>query len=422
MIHSFSELNDYLEQFVPGSIQDGDYYNPNKMYKILSLLDMPQEKLSVVHVAGTSGKTSTCYYIAELLRQSGAKVGLTVSPHIFTINERIQINGVPLAEKKMCQAFTTLIEIKGLVELKPTYFEILVAFAFWVFVEMGCTHAVIEVGLGGLKDGTNVVENPNKVSVITDIGLDHTHILGDTIEKIAVQKAGIIKPHNHVFCYFQDETIHDVIQDTATKNHATLHQLSQKDLDRGTEFIPSLPLFQQRNWLLAREVADFVIERDDLHILSVAQLLESQTVNVPGRMQSVKVEDKLIIFDGAHNPQKLEAFCESIQRDYPGNQIRALIAFSQAKEETLEESMSILHRACSDIIVTEFFMSMDLPHTAVPASKLAGIAKAIGFNNVVVERDYNLAFELLLEDSGDIDLRIVTGSFYLISSLSNKII
>lgn len=419
MINNFVELNEYLKQFIPGSIQDGDFYNPDKMYEILPLLGSPQEKLNIIHVAGTSGKTSTCYYIAGLLEQAGAKVGLTISPHIFQINERIQINLEPLEEKAMCELMNEFVSTPGLLELEPTYFELLIAFALWAFEKAGCTHAVLEVGLGGLKDATNVIKSPNKVCVITDIGLDHTRILGDTIEQIAYQKAGIIQPQNHAFCYEQSEVVNQVIDEQVKNQQAILHRFDQNDLAKNAHFVLDLPLYQKRNWLLAKQVADYVIKRDSLSTLNNEQEAATQKLIIPGRMQLVEVKGKHIVLDGAHNPQKLQAFVNALQSNFPDQSFTLLIAFMESKQATLSESLQLLRRLSDSVIITEFATSSDLPHKVIPASQLAKYCEQAGFDTIIIEPNAEKAFDQLLQHTADV--YVATGSFYLIGSLQPAI-
>lgn len=418
-IANFDELNNYLRQFVPGSIQDGDFYNPDKMYELLPLLGSPEKKTKIVHVAGTSGKTSTSYYIAEMLRTSGAKVGLSVSPHIFEINERVQIDGKPLEEQEMCELFSRFTAVPGLLEKKPTYFELMICFAFWTFVEKECSHAVMEVGLGGLKDATNVIEDLNKIAVITDIGLDHTRILGDTIEKIAYQKAGIIRSNNQVFCYDQDKAINDVIDETVSEQQATLHRYKQTELQQDVVFDDKLPEYQKRNWLLAKQAIEYVVARDQLKTLSDKELLQTQDLAIPARLQRIQYGDKIIVLDGAHNPQKLQMLIKSLMAMYPNKSVAMLIAFMESKQTTLQESLEILHELSDRVIVTEFEASTDLPHKVLPCLDVGKQCKDVGFADVSQEKDRRIAFEKLLSQPEDILL--VTGSFYLIGSLKSKI-
>lgn len=411
-IENFSQLNEYLKQFVPGSIMDGDFYNPDKMHELLKLAGNPQQKLKVIHVAGTSGKTSTSYYVAAMLAKSGHNVGLSVSPHIYEVNERVQVNTEPLSERQMCEMFSEFIDLKGLVDLRPTYFEILVTFAFWIFAETECEYAVIEVGLGGLKDATNVVDDPAKVTVITDIGLDHTKILGDTIEEITAQKAGIIKQGNNVFCYEQGDVVDGIIDVHVKKANATLHRFDQAELEKDTTFTDVLPDYQKRNWLLARNVVEFVAKRDSLKISS-NNLDETQLIEIPARMQQVRIGDKLVILDGAHNPQKLEVLATSLKALYPHKSFAVLTAFVQSKEATLQDSARKVESISKNIIVTEFTLAEDLVHISIPARELGAV-----FENAQVIPDLQKALDQLLKQKEDILL--ITGSFYLIASLGPK--
>ena len=138
---------------------------------LMALAGNPQDRLKTVHIAGTSGKTSTSYYIAALLGAAGKTVGLTVSPHVDSITERIQINGQPLPDAEFCQELETFLDIVKQAPQPPSYFELLYAFALWVFGRRHVDYAVIETGMGGLYDATNVATRADKVCVITDIGL-----------------------------------------------------------------------------------------------------------------------------------------------------------------------------------------------------------------------------------------------------------
>ena len=149
---------------------------------LASLAGHPENQLKVIHIAGTSGKTSTAYYMAALLRAAGKNVGLTVSPHIDSITERVQINGRPLPDEQFCSELEQFLKIVKTAPQAPSFFELLYVFSLWVFARAKVDYAVVETGMGGLFDATNIVTRPDKICIITDIGLDHTHILGDTVE------------------------------------------------------------------------------------------------------------------------------------------------------------------------------------------------------------------------------------------------
>jgi dihydrofolate synthase/folylpolyglutamate synthase len=416
MISDFTELEKYLQQFRPSSMKHA--YTLDRMTKLMGVLGNPQEKINIVHVAGTSGKTSTVYYISALLMAGGAKVGTSVSPHINNVNERVQINGQPIPEVKFCKLFSSFVALPGVIESQPTYFELLTAFAFWVFAETGCTHAVIEVGLGGLLDATNVITNPNKISVITDIGFDHMHILGHTLLEITQQKAGIIQPGNQVFCLQQSSLIVQEISRVAKNRGAKLHIKEQVQNDQSTlAFDSRLPLFQQRNWTLAKYVYDYVAVRDNLTVLSQRAQLSTQKIFIPARMQIAKIAGRDLVMDGAHNPQKLEALVASLRHMYPNKTFAILAAFLSSKHENIVESLEILAGLSNNIIFTEFSLSADLPHKTIDSKLLADMANKLGVRTAN-QPDTRSALKQLAAQKADILL--VTGSLYLISSLAGR--
>ncbi len=238
-----------LLAFVPPPRSQRQKYTLGNMRELMDALGNPQNSLQVVHIAGTSGKTSTCYYIAALLKASGLKTGLTVSPHISHVNERVQIDLVPAQEDVFAAALTEFLAIIKGTKIPLTYFEVLMAFAYWFFARQKVDVAVIETGLGGLLDASNVVNSPSKVCVLTDIGLDHTLILGDTLQQIAAQKAGIIGEENQVFCWRQSKEILSVFKNAVRAQNAQLHLLDHT----ADDLAKSMPLFQQRNFSLAAE-------------------------------------------------------------------------------------------------------------------------------------------------------------------------
>jgi dihydrofolate synthase/folylpolyglutamate synthase len=256
-ITTLAEAEKVLAQYIPLSRKvTGKDITLARMGPLMNLLGNPQHKLTIIHIAGTSGKTSTTYYISALLIASGKKVGTTISPYIDTITERFQINLSPLEESEFALYLSTFLDIIDKAQLKPTYFELLIAFAYWYFVQVGVDYAVIETGLGGLQDSTNIADNPNKICVITDIGYDHMEILGHTIQEIAKQKAGIIHPHNVALMYHQSDAVIGEFQDWCGNVGAELHFHNQEELEErfiAPTVLGGLPLFQRRNFLLAFE-------------------------------------------------------------------------------------------------------------------------------------------------------------------------
>jgi dihydrofolate synthase / folylpolyglutamate synthase len=270
-IDSISSAEKILQEYIPKvSIYSGDNMTLDRMWPLLEALNNPQDKLKVIHVAGTSGKTSTSYYIAQQLIKSGKKIGLTVSPHVDKITERVQINGKPVSDKRFCKDLGIFLDLVSKSGVSPSYFELLIAFVYWVFDKEAVDYAVIETGMGGLLDGTNVAQREDKVCVITDIGFDHMHILGNTLSEIAQQKAGIIHNNNSVYAYDQNTEIDNTIRTRSQEMSAHLKTFNFTELEGlKTEVVAALPDFQKRNWLLAEEVTKSIANRDNFTYVPV---------------------------------------------------------------------------------------------------------------------------------------------------------
>jgi dihydrofolate synthase/folylpolyglutamate synthase len=408
MIHSFAEANAALKRFYnqPGS----NTYTLDRMRALMVYLGNPQDKLRIVHVAGTSGKTSTVYYVSALLEASGATVGLTVSPHVNEVNERVQVNHAPLPESVFCSALEEFLAIVHQSGITPSYFECLVAFAFWQFVRIGVDYAVIEVGLGGLLDGTNVISREDKVCVITDIGFDHTHILGNTLNEIATQKAGIINEHNHVFMYQQSVDVMQAVNVACQNAAAELHAIGPGQTDPPT----SLPLFQQRNFALAEQAARYVLRRDGIPTLKAAQIQSAASTFVPGRMEVHHVGGKVVIFDGAHNAQKMAALVASVQAAYPDRDVAALVSFVQGVSERWQPTLDTLAAVCHHFVVSSFAGAQDSIKASVPVTEVTAYLRTNKLVTLNVEPELEKACQALLSQPEP--LLLVTGSLYLLSS------
>lgn len=366
----------------------------------------PQNKPRSIHIAGTSGKTSTAYYAAALLQQAGKKVGLLTSPHIESINERVQINLQPMPEAAFCSELTIFMNVVEKSAVKLTYAEILYAFGYWEFARERVDYIVIEVGMGGLLDATNVIDRPDKIAVITDIGLDHTNVLGDTIEQIAEHKAGIIRLKNTVFCHPQSRPIMAEIEKSSRQRQADLHVVSQDDRTP-----TNLPLFQQRNFSLALEAVLFALDRNDHTALSPEQIQLASQVHIPARMEVFNVTGKTVILDNAHNPQKLHALGESLAAQYPGQSMAFLVAFAEGRGRKIEDMVNELVPVSSHMVVT------DLP----PGTKQR---KGLGIEDVLAAYqgeskqgvpDFKAGYQVLL--SRPESILVVTGSTYLLEDI-----
>ncbi len=401
------EVNEYLAGLMPETRSRRHAYTLDTMQRLMGALDNPQNSYRVIHVAGTSGKSSTCYYLSAMLEAAGQKVGLSVSPHVYEVGERVQIHTQPLPEKTFCEEFSLFLAEVEATGIKPTYFEILVAFAYWEFARQKVDYAVIEVGLGGLLDGTNVISRADKVCVITDIGLDHTDTLGKTLPAIAAQKAGIILPNNVVFTYDQTDEVMQVLREVAEQKQAELHEvwpLASADLPR------NLPLFQRRNWYLALSACRYIAQRDGVGELDEAMLAATTQTYVPARMETVVYKGKTIVLDGAHNPQKLSSLVRSIKHAYPKQPIACMVSFVKSKQAKIHANLAILLPIVTSVVVTDLSI-MNADHAAANPLDIVKHCEELDFHAWELAPDPVEAFGLLMNRKEEVVL--VVGSFFL---------
>ena len=387
-------------------------YTLDVMRALMDYLGNPQEQLKVLHVAGTSGKTSTAYYAAALLQASGKSVGLSVSPHVETVNERMQVNGQPLAEAEFCAILTEFIELVDASGIQPSYFELLVAMTYWEFARRKLDYVVIEVGLGGLLDGTNVVNRPDKICLITDIGLDHTEILGDTLAAIAEQKAGIIHPGNNAFMYQQSDDVTQVVASAANAQKAIMHWLQPQHQRQEYSFLPA---FQQRNLGLATAAVDFALQGG----LTSEATQRAAHIIIPARLETFNVGSKTVIVDGSHNQQKLEALIVGVRKLHPNKDIAVLCAFMKGADRRWQGGLQALLPYVQHVVFTSFYGEQDLPKKSVDPQLLAEFAAVHGNASVQIEVEPSKALQVLLNRPEPI--LIITGSFYLLNHVRPRI-
>jgi dihydrofolate synthase/folylpolyglutamate synthase len=410
-LETFDDCEQALIEFVGNRSQNhSGAMTTERAEQMARFTGSPHASLKVVHIAGTSGKTSTSYFVSALLQASGAKVGLTVSPHIHSIAERALINGKTLDEDVYVQYFK---EFYGLVKeagFSLSYFEFMMVFSLWVFSKQNVDYAVIETGLGGLYDASNICQESNKVCVITDIGLDHTHILGDSLYEIAKQKAGIAWKGNYVVAYEQHTDVSRAICERMAEVGATWHRAEDITYDS----MSVVPKFQQRNWQLAFAAYTLIESRDKLVKPSTEQIIATQKINVPARMESYTIRGKTVIIDGAHNEQKMTAFFDSFRLLHPGLKPPVLIALKNNKD--FENIAPIIASNTDIAIATEFTMEQDMPAGAKPASEIAHNLQRAGVKMVIEEPDVTVALNALIDTESDIVL--VIGSFFLAAEVS----
>jgi dihydrofolate synthase / folylpolyglutamate synthase len=306
--------HDYLDSIKILTSQGKFYINLglDRIKSILSLLGNPQDKLKVIHVAGTNGKGSTCAMLASVLSEAGYKTGLYTSPHLIEYTERVKIDGEDISREHFAELVLGIIELAESNNIHLTEFEILTALAFVYFNEQKVDFVVLETGLGGRLDATNVV-NP-LLSIITTIDFDHIDRLGDTIEKIAFEKAGIIKENIPVIT-LKDNNGFEIIQKIAVKNKSPL---ITSDYSANDKFeLPLLGLWQSKNLSLVLKAVETLNKKFPIPEQQVKSGLKK--VQWPGRLQYI--EDKNMILDGAHNLSGAKLLREIIDYYFPDKKL-----------------------------------------------------------------------------------------------------
>ncbi|MBC7546898.1 hypothetical protein H7171_04105 [Candidatus Saccharibacteria bacterium] len=406
-IRNLQEATAALQIYVPLIALTGTNTTLERIIPLMTALGNPEKRLRVVHIAGTSGKTSTAYYMAALLQAAGQKVGLTVSPHIDSVTERVQINGRPIADEVFCAELELFLGVVETLIEPPSYFELLYAFAIWEFGRQQVDYAVVETGLGGLHDATNVITNPNKFCIITDIGYDHMHILGTTLPKIALQKIGIVHAGNDVLTYPQSDDVMAVFEDWIRRQPAKLYTASSPKIVGAM-----MPQYQQRNWQLAYQAFKKIALRDGLSMLPKSALDASKLLQIPGRMEIIAIGSATVVMDGAHNQQKMEAFVASFRAKFPSVRPTILLSLKAGKEYALV--VPLLATITDQIIVTGFGGSQDTPVHSMDTAELAKACLRAGVTVVLEITDHATAIKQLVAQS---KICVVTGSFYLLSQL-----
>ena len=400
ILHTFKQAEIYLASHVPktSSTTFPGEVGLRRAKQFMQLLGNPQEKLKIIHVAGTSGKGSTCYLISSLLASQGFKIGLHQSPHLTDVTERFQISGRNISQKEFVFYLNKIIAVVEKIK-NITYFEILVGMAFYIFAEKNVDYAVMETGLGGRYDGTNVVFRSDKLSVLTRIGLDHTNILGKTIEKIAFQKAMIINKNSQAISIDQERKAENVIRDVVNKRQAKIKFVVGVDPRVDPSVIGNqlglIGDYQKENAGLALAAVKYLSRRDEFEIDQKKVGVVFITARFPGRFDVKKIKNKTVVFDGAHNPQKMEAFINSLIKKYPGKKFNFLLAFKKGKDYQEMLKIILARRSLgeggivSKIIITSFFTkNQDMVNVSEDINNIKNVIKNINF--IILNKITNL--------------------------------
>ncbi len=426
IINTFKQAEAYLALHIPkNSAQTfpGELGLKRTKY-FLKLLGDPQEKLKIIHVAGTSGKGSTCYLISSLLASHGFKVGFHQSPHLIDVTERFQINNKIISKKEFIFYLNKIIPIINMVGKtfhgSLTYFEILVGMAYLIFYEKNVDYAVIETGLGGKYDGTNIVEREDKLAVLTKIGLDHTNILGKTSGEIAFQKAMIINKNSQVISINQEPAAEKIIREVAEKRKAKIVFVFRRDAQIGRLYNDQLNRlnligdFQKENVFLSMAAINYLSRRDGFFINQDKINKVFETAKFPGRFDIKKINGKTIIFDGAHNPQKMKAFINSLTKKFPNKKFNFLLAFKKGKD--YKKMLKIIIPFADSINLANFFTeNQDMINASEDPKKIGfTLNKVEGFDNFEIGLSLKKAWENILSKKEPL---VVTGSLYLVGEI-----
>ena len=339
-----------------------------RIEKLCRALGNPQKSLRFVHVAGTNGKGSFCAFLTEILKSAGYKVGTFTSPFILRFNERIAINGEAISDDALCEIANKVRSVCEQMDDKPTEFEIITAIGFQYFKDMECDIVVLECGLGGRLDATNIIEVP-LLSVITGVDFDHQNFLGDTIELIASEKAGIIKENRPVlWCGNNSAAEKIIIKEAETKN-AALYKNKQnvkiKSADfSGTEFsfeefnnikISLLGSYQPKNAsnviMAAKILCGCGLNIDDADIINGLK-----NTTWPARFEKLS-DSPLIIFDGSHNPEGVKAAVDSIKGYFGDRRVNILSGVMRDK------NYSFIAKTIGEVASEVFTVTVDNPRS-----------------------------------------------------------
>lgn len=426
---NYQETLDYLFNALPMFQRVGASAFKKDLNNTLALcshLGNPEKKFKSIHVAGTNGKGSTSHTLAAILQSAGYKTGLYTSPHLKSFTERVRINGQEITE----QAVVDFVEVNKsfLDELKPSFFEMTVALAFWYFAKEEVDIAIIEVGMGGRLDSTNVITP--ELSVITNIGWDHMQFLGDTLPLIAGEKAGIIKPDVPVIISQTQEETTSVFLKKAIENHAQITFADQKI---------QLKKLTSDNGLAKYAVSEngktYTLEyglQGDYQLYNLPGILEAvdqlrrmswtisenalrkglkevaQLTGLKGRWQ-ILVEKPTVIADTGHNEPGIRAILSQL-KSYSFDQLWMVLGMVQDKD--ISKILALLPKDAQYV-----FCQADLPR-AMPAELLAEKAAEYGLKGEVIS-EVNQALQFARKNAGADDLIFVGGSTFVVAEIED---
>lgn len=423
MINYFEKSSEILDGLYGATKHKRDMTSNENMKRLIEIFGVDLSKLNVIHVAGTVGKGSFCIILDNILREANLKTGIFVGPSIEGMNDRIRINGDFIPPEKFYHYLKTIVDKINELEINCIYFEIVTLIALMYFADEGVDFAIFEVGVGGLYDSTNCFLQKS-ADVIMKIDYDHQNVLGNTLEEIAFNKAGIIMSFDTVYVYPQGDNVIDVIKDEAKKVDAKVKVLDDKSMRIGktgteTEFsydgedysVSLAGEFQAKNAAMAVWVAKDLNDRFRLDISDEAIKKGLSEVKWPCRIETVK-KDPYIIIDGAHN----ESSAAELKKYLLGLNKKVIMITSFLKDKDYRKVFETFEGLNAEFIVTSLvFKGRDFEFEKL--EEAIGEKKGIYFIKDNKEA-YKKALELYTEDA----LIVVAGSLYLASVFRDLIL
>ena len=365
------------------------FCNPGlkRISELCNALGNPEKKLKFVHVAGTNGKGSFCSMLDSVLRSAGYTTGLFTSPYIRFFNERICFDGAPITDDELAEITSFVKPIADKMKEKPTEFELITAIGFEYFKRKNCDIVILEAGMGGRLDSTNIIETP-LLSVITGIAFDHTAFLGNTIEKIAAEKAGIIKEGRPILWGGNNDAALNVIKSHASEMSSDLYTTDRNSIlikgstldgtvfdygDRTNIKISLLGSYQPYNAANVISAVD-ILRGNGLNISDEALRTGLLSAKWPARFEMIS-SDPIVIYDGAHNPEGIEAACKSI-KNYFGNK-KVFVLSGVMKDKDYDYIASML----SSVASRAFTVTPDNPR-ALDANEYADVLTKKGVDAI----------------------------------------
>ena len=397
----------------------------------LKRLGNPAADRKIVHVAGTNGKGSVCAYLQAILMAEGKRPGFFTSPHLVSVNERIRVDNIQIDNETFLKVFRKVLKIvRQMVEdgiEHPSYFEFLFGMGMTAFAETDVEYIILETGLGGRLDATNAIDNP-ALAIITSISLDHTAILGDTIEKIAGEKAGIIKPGVPVFFDGSSKKAAEVIKAKAselgvscrevTKNAYEIQEVHRKYIafsrrsayDKDVIFqVPMCGCYQAMNAELALEALEYLLAGEEIHMDRWKEALAE--LHWEGRMERVGAH---ITVDGAHNPGAMEAFVESVKALDESERGEMVLLFSAVSDKKYDQMIEYL---CENLDVKAYVVTQIEDERGVPAEELADVFRRYTDRPVYCKERLEDAVRTAMNERGETGEIYCLGSLYLVGMM-----